>query len=90
MESRRQRPATSQRIKKKAKAKAESSVAALSLPTIAQLIDDGEVTIGMLRPADCVAAAADDDCNYAMLCAAAKKVCSRCSPARPGSTRRSP
>ena len=67
MESRRQRPATSQRTKKKAKAKAESSVAALSLPNIAQLIDDGEITIGMLRPVGCVATAADEDCNYAML-----------------------
>jgi hypothetical protein len=67
VESRRQRPATSQRTKKKAKAKAESSVAALSLPNIAQLIDDGEITIGMLRPVGCVATAADEDCNYAML-----------------------
>lgn len=67
MESRRQRPAMSQRTKKKAKAKAESSVAALSLPNIAQLIDDGEITIGMLRPVGCVATAADEDCNYAML-----------------------
>jgi len=67
VESRRQRPAMSQRTKKKAKAKAESSVAALSLPNIAQLIDDGEITIGMLRPVGCVATAADEDCNYAML-----------------------
>ncbi len=69
MESRRQRPATSQRVKKKAKAKAkaDSPVAALSLPNIAQLIDDGEITIGTLRPVGCVATAADEDCNYAML-----------------------
>ena len=69
MESRRQRPATSQRVKKKAKAKAkaDSPVAALSLPNIAQLIDDGEITIGTLRPVGCVATATDEDCNYAML-----------------------
>ena len=67
MESRRQRPATSQRVKKKANAKAESSVAASSLPNIAQLIEDGEITIGMLRPVGCVATASDEDCNYAML-----------------------
>jgi len=42
-------------------------VSALSLPNIAQLIEDGEITIGMLRPVGCVATAADDDCNYAML-----------------------
>jgi hypothetical protein len=53
--------------KKKAKAKAESSGAALSIPNIAQLIDDGEITIGMLRPVGCVATAADEPCNYAML-----------------------
>jgi hypothetical protein len=63
MESRRQRPARTQRVKQKA----ESAVAALSLPNIAQLIDDGEITIGMLRPVGCVATAADEDCNYAML-----------------------
>ena len=67
MESRRQRPATSQRVKKKANAKAESFLAALSLPNIAQLIEDGEITIGMLRPVGCVATASDEDCNYAML-----------------------
>jgi len=67
MESRRQRPATSQRVKKKANAKAESFPTALSLPNIAQLIEDGEITIGMLRPVGCVATASDEDCNYAML-----------------------
>ena len=67
MESRRQRPATSQRVKKKANAKAESFLAALSLPNIAQLIEDGEITIGRLSPVGCVATAADSDCTYAML-----------------------
>ena len=65
MESRRQRSARTHSLKKKTQAKAESAVAALSLPNIAHLIEDGEVTIGMLRPVACVAA--DDDCNYAML-----------------------
>jgi len=51
----------------KKETKAESAVAALSLPNIAQLIEDGEITIGMLRPVGCVATAADEDCNYAML-----------------------
>jgi acetylglutamate kinase len=63
MESRRQRPVRTQRVKQEA----ESAVAALSLPNIAQLIEDGEITIGMLRPVGCVATAADEDCNYAML-----------------------
>ena len=67
MESRRQRSARTHSLKKKTKAKAESAVAAPPLPNIAHLIEDGEVTIGMLRPAGCVATAVDDDCNYAML-----------------------
>jgi acetylglutamate kinase len=67
VESRRQRPATSPRVKKKAQVKAEGAVGVLSLPNIAQLIEDGEITIGMLRPVGCVATAADEDCNYAML-----------------------
>ena len=67
MESRRQRSARTHSLKKKTQAKAESAVAALSLPNIAHLIEDGEVTIGMLRSVGCVATAVDDDCNYAML-----------------------
>jgi hypothetical protein len=51
----------------KRKTKAESAVGTLSLPNIARWIDDGEITIGMLRPVGCVATAADGDCNYAML-----------------------
>jgi hypothetical protein len=51
----------------KKKAKANRFTAALSLPNIAELIDDGEITIGMRRPMGCVAIAADEDCNYAML-----------------------
>jgi hypothetical protein len=57
MESRRQRPARTQRVKQKA----ESTVAALSLPNIAPLIDDGEITIGMLGRLVASATAADED-----------------------------
>jgi hypothetical protein len=38
-----------------------------SLPNIAELIEDGEITIGRLRPIGYVATAADEDCTYAML-----------------------
>ena len=31
------------------------------------MIEDGEITIGMLRPIGCVATATDEDCTYAML-----------------------
>ncbi len=65
MESRRQRPARTHSVKKKTKA--ESSATGLPLPNIAELIEDGEITIGMLRPVGCVATAADEDCTYAML-----------------------
>jgi hypothetical protein len=65
VESRRQRPARTHSVKKKTKA--ESAVGALSLPNIAQLIEDGEITLCMLRPVGCVATAADEDCNCAML-----------------------
>jgi len=65
MESRRRRPAPSQRVKRKRKPR-------LTVPwppcrNIAQLIEDGDITIGMLRRVSCAAAAADEDCNYAML-----------------------
>jgi len=43
------------------------SAAALSLPNIAELIEDGQITIGMVDPVGCVATAADEDCTYAML-----------------------
>jgi len=61
MESRRQRPASAQGLKEKTKA--ESATPAWSLPNIAHLIEDGEITIGMLRPIGCVATAADEDCT---------------------------
>ena len=65
MEYRRPRTARTRNVRKKAKA--NSSVAGLSLPNIAELIEDGEITIGMLRPVGCIATAADEDCTYAML-----------------------
>lgn len=65
MESRRQRPARSRNIKEKTKSESFPSAAAFS--HIAELIEDGEITIGMLRPIGCVATAADEDCTYAML-----------------------
>jgi hypothetical protein len=39
----------------------------LHLPHIAELIEDGEITVGMLRPIGCVATACDEDSNLAML-----------------------
>ena len=49
-----------------------SAVDTLSLPNIAELIDYGEITIGVVRPVGCVAVANDDDNCLAMpqLCAA--------------------
>jgi len=65
VESRRQRAARTRSVKKKAKT--DTSVADFSLPNIAELIEDGDITIGRLRPIGCVATAADEDCTYAML-----------------------
>lgn len=50
MESRRQRPAPRATRSVKHKAVGNGPVAALSLPNIAQLIDYGEITVGVLRP----------------------------------------
>jgi hypothetical protein len=44
-----------------------SGVAAFSLPNIAELIDHGEITIGVLEPVGCVAVASDDGNTLAML-----------------------
>jgi hypothetical protein len=65
VESRRHHSARTHNVKKTTRA--ESSVAVLSLPHIAEVIEDGEITIGMLRPIGCVATAADEDCTYATL-----------------------
>jgi hypothetical protein len=89
VESRRQHPARTHNVKKTTKT--ESSVAVLSLPNITELIEDGEITIGMQRPVGCVATAADEDCTYAMLFAARARACFSCSSASTRlSTRRSP
>ncbi len=39
----------------------------LHLPHIADLINDGEITVGVLRPVGCVAVANDGDSTLAML-----------------------
>jgi hypothetical protein len=39
----------------------------LSLPNITELIQEGEITIGMMRPVGCVVTAADEDRCLAML-----------------------
>jgi len=36
-------------------------------PHIAELIDYGEITVGVIKPVGCVAVASDEDCTYAML-----------------------
>jgi hypothetical protein len=41
--------------------------AAFSLPNIAELIDYGQITVGVMEPAGCVAVAAGDHCYLAML-----------------------
>ena len=65
MESRRQHAVRTRSVKKKAKP--DSCVAVSSLSNIAELIEDGEITIGRLPAVGCVATAADEDCTYAML-----------------------
>ena len=44
-----------------------SAVDILSLPNIAELIEYGEITIGVVRPVGCVAVANDEDNCVAML-----------------------
>ena len=65
MEPGRRHPAKTDALKRKVKA--NRSMGAFSLPNIAELIEDGEITIGMRRPMGCVAIAADEDCTYAMI-----------------------
>jgi hypothetical protein len=40
---------------------------ALSLPNIAELIDRGQITVGVMEPVGCVAVASEDHYNLAML-----------------------
>ena len=44
-----------------------SALDILSLPNIAELIEYGEITIGVVRPVGCVAVANDEDYCMAML-----------------------
>lgn len=44
-----------------------SAVVPMSLPNIADLINYGEITVGVLDPIGCVATAADEDRTLAML-----------------------
>jgi hypothetical protein len=53
-------------IKKNATAK-NSVNAPVNLPHVAELINDGEITIGVLRPVGCVATACNEDSTLAML-----------------------
>ena len=54
------------KVKKDADSK-NSVGAPLNLPHIAELIDDGEITIGVVRPVGCVAVANDGYNTLAML-----------------------
>lgn len=45
----------------------ESHGSPWDLPNIASLIEDGDITVGVLRPIGCVATAADEDRSLAML-----------------------
>ena len=56
----------SRNVSQKAVAK-NSTVVPLSLPNIANLISDGEITVGVLRPVGCVATATDGHNCVAML-----------------------
>jgi hypothetical protein len=66
LESRRQRAAHERIRSLKHNAEASDSGNA-GLPHIAQLITDGEITVGMLNPVGCVAVATDGHNSLAML-----------------------
>jgi hypothetical protein len=66
LESRRQRPAHKRNPSLKDNS-GESDSANAGLPHIAQLIDDGEITLGILNPVGCVAVATDFHNTLAML-----------------------
>jgi len=44
-----------------------SGVATFSLPHIAELIDDGQITVGVMEPVGCVAVASQDSNTLAQL-----------------------
>jgi hypothetical protein len=66
LESRRQRTAHKRNRSLKDNAEVSDSVHA-SLPHIAELIADGEITVGVLYPVGCVAVATDGHNSLAML-----------------------
>jgi hypothetical protein len=68
MERRHQRVArnTQSGVKKNAGGK-NSAGDPLNLPNIAELIEYGEITVGVMRPVGCVAVACDGDNTLAML-----------------------
>jgi len=55
------------------------------LPHIAELIQDGEITVGVVRPVGCVAVASDADTTLAMLVRRKGETLTQLlSPPRPG------
>ena len=67
---RRHKPAASNTrsgVKKDAVEKMEGTGSPWELPHIAELIKDGEITVGVVRPVGCVAVASDGDTTLAML-----------------------
>ncbi len=65
---RRRKPAARNRVRSVSQVDAKNSaVVPLSLPNIADLIGDGEITVGVLRPVGCVATATDGHNCLAML-----------------------
>jgi hypothetical protein len=54
-------------VKKNAAEKMDSTGSLRELPHIAELIKDGEITVGVVRPVGCVAVASDGNTTLAML-----------------------
>jgi len=67
MERRRKPAARKIRSGVNTNAAGKDSAHLLHLPHIAALIQDGEITVGVLRPIGCVATACDADSTLAML-----------------------
>ncbi len=68
MEHRRQRiPRKPTRRVEENAAGTPPGTAAFSLPNIAELIDYGQITVGVMEPVGCVAVASEDDNTLAML-----------------------
>jgi hypothetical protein len=68
MEHRRQRiPRKATRRVGESAAETPSGTAAFHFPHIAELIDYGQITVGVMEPVGCVAVASEDDNTLAML-----------------------